>query len=155
MPATKSSASVRLGALPVSQVPLLTAWVPAGGRSIFETTVIESRKDSIGFRIGLNSKPTPRVAGVQWLGRSPIGTKMAPNRRVGAPAVLTVAVSAGTIASSNGSARVAPIPRSIVRRDNALFVTNMADLRGRRPMAYGLSKERSPDQLKPSPSGPK
>src|SRR5688500_10618463 len=126
VPATKSSASVRFGALPVSQVPLLTAWVPAGGRSMFDTTVIESRKDWIGFRIGLSSKPTPRVEGVQWLGRSPIGTKMAPKRRVGAPAVLTDAVSAGTIASSSGSASVAPIPRSIVRRDNAFFVTNIS-----------------------------
>src|SRR5687768_8532200 len=114
---------------------------------MFDTTVIESRKDSIGFRIGLNSKPTPLVAGVQWLGRSPIGTKMAPNRRVGAPAVLTVAVSAGTIASSSGSARVAPIPRSIVRRDKALFVTIMPDLRGLWPMAEGRRKERSGDQL--------
>ena len=45
----KSSASVRFGALPVSQVPLLTAGVPADGRSTFETTEMGSRKDSIGF----------------------------------------------------------------------------------------------------------
>ena len=87
VPATKSSASVRLGALPVSHVPVLTACVPCSGRSRFETTVTWSRNDSIGLRIGLNSKPTPVVAGVQWLGRSPIGTNTAPNRLVGAAAV--------------------------------------------------------------------
>ena len=38
VPFLKSSASVRFGALPVSQVPALTAWVPCGGRSTFETT---------------------------------------------------------------------------------------------------------------------
>ena len=146
VPATKSSASVRFGAAPVSHVPVLTACVPADGRSMFETTVTASRNDSSGLRIGLNSKLAPVVVGVQWLGRSPIGTKMAPNRRVGVPAVLTVGVSAGTIASSSGRASVAPIPRSIVLRDNAFFVTNIGrscfEAQGRRP--YGLSKERNP-----------
>ena len=35
----KSSASVRLGVAPVSQVPVLTACVPASGRSMFDTTL--------------------------------------------------------------------------------------------------------------------
>jgi hypothetical protein len=82
-PATKSSASVRFGAQPVSHVPVLTACVPCSGRSTFDTTVTRSRKPSIGFRMGLNSKPTPVVGGVQWLGRSPIGTNTAPNRLSG------------------------------------------------------------------------
>ena len=84
-----------------------------------------SRKDSIGLRIGLNSKLAPVVAGVQWLGRSPIGTNTAPNRLVGAAAVLTVAVMAGTIASRSGSESVAPRPRRTVRRDSDAFVMNM------------------------------
>ena len=62
--AMKSSASVRLGAAPVSQVPVLTACVPASGRSRLEITVTESRNGSSGLRIGLNSKPTPVVVGI-------------------------------------------------------------------------------------------
>ena len=101
----KSSASVRLGAAPVSHVPVLTACVPASGRSRLEITVTASRNGSSGLRIGLNSKPAPVVVGFQWLGRSPIGTKTAPNRRVGAAAVRTIGVIAGTIASSIGRAK--------------------------------------------------
>ncbi len=41
---------------------------------------------------------------------------------------LRSAVSAGTIASSNGSARVAPSPRSTVRRDNDVLVMNIDSL---------------------------
>ena len=93
---------------------------------MFETTMTESRNDSIGLRIGLNSKLTPVVVGVQWLGRSPIGTKIAPNRLVGEAAVLTVAVIAGTMASSSGNESVAPRPRSTVRRDSDAFVMNIA-----------------------------
>ena len=63
--AMKSSASVRLGAAPVSQVPVLTACVPASGRSRFEITVTASRNGSSGLMIGLNSKPTPVVGGFQ------------------------------------------------------------------------------------------
>ncbi len=57
MPARKSSASVRFGEEPVSQVAVLTACVPPAGRSSPETTTSESRNDSSGFRIGENSKP--------------------------------------------------------------------------------------------------
>ena len=105
---------------------MLTACVPWSGRSRFDTTVTWSRKASIGLRIGLKSKLTPVVAGVQWLGRSPIGTKTAPNRLVGAAAVFAVAVRAGTIASSSGSESVAPRPRRTVRRESAVFVMNIA-----------------------------
>ena len=76
--------------MPVSQVPVLTACVPCRGRSRLETTVSESRNGSSGFRIGLNSKPAPVVFGVQWLGRSPIGTNTAPKRRGGFAAVCAV-----------------------------------------------------------------
>src|SRR5690349_24521708 len=50
---------------------------------------------------------------------------MAPNRRCGFAAVLAVAVSAGTIDSSSGSARVTPMPRRNVRRGNAILVINI------------------------------
>ncbi len=43
----------------------------------------------------------------------------------GAAAVAASAVRAGIIASSSGSASVAPTPRSTVRRDRCFFVTNM------------------------------
>ena len=85
----------------------------------------ESRNFSSGFRISLNSKPEPVDLGVQWLGRSPIGTKTAPKRRGGFAAVCVVAVSAGTMASSSGSANVAPTPRKNVRRAKHNFVMNM------------------------------
>jgi hypothetical protein len=75
--------------------------------------------------MGLNSKPAPVVAGVQWLGRSPIGTNTAPKRRVGAAAVRAVAVSAGTMASNNGKASAAPIPLRTVRRGNDRLVMNI------------------------------
>src|SRR5262245_52341574 len=75
--------------------------------------------------MALNSKPAPVVGGVQWLGRSPIGTKMAPNRLVGVAAVRAVRVRAGTMASSSGSDSVAPMPRSTVRRDTEDLVMNM------------------------------
>ena len=65
------------------------------------------------------------MGGVQWLGRSPIGTKIAPNRFVGVAAVRANGVRAGTMASSSGSDRVAPMPRSTVRRDTDDFVMNM------------------------------
>src|SRR5580704_16107362 len=80
---------------------------------------------SSGFRIGVNSKSAPTVFGVQNPGRSPSGTKIAPNRRCGFAAVLAIAVKAGTIDSSNGSARVTPMPRRKVRRGNDILVMNM------------------------------
>ena len=43
--------------------------------------------------------------------------------------------SAGTIASRNGSASVAPMPRSNVRRANAFFVMNIASSRHLRRFA--------------------
>src|SRR5687767_9383119 len=75
--------------------------------------------------MGLNSKFGPVVWGVQWLGRSPIGTNIAPKRRTGAAAVFAVGVRAGTIASSSGRAKVAPRPRNTERRDNDALVMNI------------------------------
>src|SRR4051812_28942847 len=76
----------------------------------------------------MNSKLSPTVFGVQNPGRSPSGTKIAPKRRVGfgAAAVLAIAVIAGTIDSSSGSASVTPIPRRKVRLGNDILVMNMA-----------------------------
>src|SRR5262245_2167546 len=45
-----------------------------------------------------------------------------------APGVWASAVAAGTIASRNGNATVAPTPRKKVRLGNAVFVRNMCDL---------------------------
>ena len=44
-----------------------------------------------------------------------------------AAAVFAVAVSAGVIASSKGSASVAPAPRRKVRRESERFVTKMGN----------------------------
>src|SRR5215831_18157768 len=52
---------------------------------------------------------------------------MYPTRMTGAAAVLACGVNAGTMASSNGSARVVPTPRRNVRRGSASFVTTMVD----------------------------
>ena len=52
----------------------------------------------------------------------PIGMKTKPSRRTGLAAVLASGVAAGTIASSNGSAIVAPMPRRNVRRGMAFLV---------------------------------
>src|SRR5688572_18706832 len=52
--------------------------------------------------------------------------KMAPKRFNGLAAVCAMAVIAGTMASNNGSARVAPTPRRTVRRDIDFLVMNMA-----------------------------
>jgi hypothetical protein len=132
-----------LGAVPVSQVAVLTAWVPCRGRSRFDTTVTESRNFSIGFRISLNSNPDPVVFGVQWLGRSPIGTNTAPKRRGGFAAVFAVAVSAGTMASRKGSASAVPTPRRNVRRGNDSFVMNIANL----SFDYRLTDRATPGPL--------
>src|SRR5262245_24467110 len=47
---------------------------------------------------------------------------------LGLPAVCASTVPAGIIASSSGSATVAPRPRSIVRRDRCFLVTNIVAL---------------------------
>src|SRR6187431_2289474 len=95
------------GIEPLNQAATVVAWPPCGSHSS-DTTVSEFRNGSSGFRIGENSKSAPTVLGVQYPGRSPSGTKMAPKRVTGAAAVFTTAVKAGTIASSNGNASVAP-----------------------------------------------
>src|SRR6267154_902227 len=55
----------------------------------------------------------------------PFGGYITPNRVTGFAAELCIAVRAGTIASSCGSASVVPRPRSIVRRGMAILVINM------------------------------
>src|SRR5688572_9522784 len=51
--------------------------------------------------------------------------KMAPKRFSGVAADCAMAVIAGTMASNNGSARVAPTPRRTVRRDIDFLVMNI------------------------------
>src|SRR4029434_742031 len=72
--------------------------------------------------VGMNSNPAPSVGGVQPCMIMPLGTYITPKRLTGFAALLPTAVNAGTMPSSNGSASVAPIPRSILRRDNAFLV---------------------------------
>src|SRR5262249_23320570 len=48
-----------------------------------------------------------------------------PSRHTGWAAVCDSAVRAGNIASNNGSARTAPAPRKIARREIAFFVMNI------------------------------
>jgi hypothetical protein len=54
---------------------------------------------------------------------APIGMYTNPSRRTGFAAVAKSGVRAGTIASSKGSAKDVPTPRSIVRLERAFFVT--------------------------------
>ena len=58
----------------------------------------------------------------------PFGTYITPNRVIGLAAVFCSAVNGGTIASSSGSASVAPRPRSIVRRGIAFLVISIVFL---------------------------
>src|SRR3990167_920062 len=55
---------------------------------------------------------------------------MNPSFGVGPAAVWASAVRAGIMASSSGSAIVAPTPRSTVRRDRCFFVMNIVALLG-------------------------
>jgi hypothetical protein len=63
-PARTSSAIVRFGMLPVSHAATVTA-CPSIGAQVSETMVSAWRWRSIGFRICVNSKSDPAVAGVQ------------------------------------------------------------------------------------------
>src|SRR5919197_537428 len=55
----------------------------------------------------------------------PCGTKRPTNRGFGLAAVCASAVAAGTIASSSGSASVAPAPFKTVRREMCFLVRNI------------------------------
>ncbi len=76
--------------------------------------------------MGVNSNPEPTEAGVHLSMMTPLGRYTTPNRLMGAAAVLTSAVNAGTMPSSSGSATAAPSPRRIVRRGMAFLVTIMS-----------------------------
>ena len=56
---------------------------------------------------------------------TPFGTYTVVSRRVGLAADSRIGLNAGTMASSSGSAMVAPNPRITVRRDTRFFVTIM------------------------------
>ena len=68
-----------------------------------------------GSRIGPSSKSVPSFSGVHFSMMAPCGKYMNPSFTSGFAAVLASAVPAGIIASSSGSAIIAPAPRSIVR----------------------------------------
>ena len=115
---------------------LASAWLlywrsPGGGGGMLSsplTTSRRSRNRSSGFSVGVNSNAEPSAAGNHCPGMTPFGTYTAPNRIAGRAAVCSSAVSAGTIASRNGSGIAAPIVRSIVRRDKAFLVIIMRRL---------------------------
>src|SRR4051812_8884971 len=68
----------------------------------------------------------PVAFGVQYASAEPIGTYTNPRRETGAAALAAAADSAGTIASRNGSATVAPSPRRNVRLGNDILEINMS-----------------------------
>src|SRR5678815_528828 len=84
-----------------------------------------SRWASSGWRIGVNSKPEPVVAGVNLDITAPWGIYTNPSLCKGAAAVLDCAVRAGIMESSSGRASVVPTPFSKVRRDRCVLVTNL------------------------------
>ena len=99
--------------------------------SVLLTTVRYSRNGSSGLRlVGLRSKSRPTPAGAQRfflipsavLPADPCTISIATRRTFLFAAAAPKTDRAGTIASSNGSARVAPIPLSTVRRGRCLFV---------------------------------
>ena len=70
----------------------------------------------------VNSKSAPTFVGVQKPGLSPRGTKTTPKRVSGFAAVWAMGVIAGAIASRNGRATVAPMPRKTARREICFFM---------------------------------
>src|ERR1700733_6766521 len=90
-----------------------------------DTTRRRSRNGARGFRTGDISNAAPSAAGVQLSMAIPLGTYTTPRRWTGRAAVWAPADRAGTIASSNGNASVAPIPRRNVLRGSAILVRNM------------------------------
>src|SRR5687767_5553795 len=131
MPRLMSCASVCLATTPLNQPAELTAWSVAflpPARERLPITVTESRCGASGVRIGVISS-SPAALGIQLVvGElpigAPLGTYTAP-KRSGAPARCWPRANAGVMASRNGSASAVPSPRRTVRRDNAVFVTNI------------------------------
>src|SRR5687768_2600815 len=77
---------------------------------------------------------------------------MKPTLSFGAAAVCASAVPAGIMASSSGSAIVAPTPRSTVRRDRCFFVTNIVTLLLPR-VIVGWRRRAEPERLAQSDAG--
>src|SRR6188474_2455189 len=71
--------------------------------------------------MSLSSNPAPTASGVNRLMTMPCGTYTNPRRGL----CFTLLANAGTIASSNGSATVAPSPRRNVRRPRCFWVMNI------------------------------
>src|SRR5687767_2009791 len=78
---------------------------------------------------------------------TPFGRYTNPRRRTGLAAVCASATRAGTIASSSGSASVAPRPRRTVRRSRAFFVMNMFDPQALGVRLWALAQSRKPKAL--------
>ena len=92
----------------------------------------------MGLRIRENWKSLPVPSGVQNFCTAPCGKYTKPRRVLTAAAVCAHAVCAGIIASSSGSAMVAPAPFRTVRRDRCFLVRNMAGLQ-----AFRVRRERT------------
>src|SRR5262245_42225588 len=86
---------------------------------------MRSRNGASGWRIGVSAKSSPSVAGVHLSIMIPWGTSMNESR-FGRAVSGAAATHAGIIASSIGSARVAPAPRSTARREMAFLKTIIA-----------------------------
>src|SRR5687767_4654848 len=126
MPASSQDSLVG-GEMFVRKRVLAIAWAPPGlpgvGMQLSPlSTSRSSRNADSGFIVGMNPNADPSTDGVQYGMTMAFGTYTTPKRLIGLAAVFVTAVSAGTIPSSNGNATVAPMPRSIVRRDMAFFV---------------------------------
>src|SRR5262249_49158217 len=83
------------------------------------------RNGSSGLGMNENSKSRPSVSGLQYPGDAPCGCQMPTNRLTGDAAVSRSGVSAGTIDSSKGSAKVTPAPPSNVPRGIYRFEMNI------------------------------
>src|SRR5687768_14305782 len=92
------------------------------------TTVTYSRCGSSGLRMNGKSKSRPVLVGVHSSCSAPCGKYTKPRRGCGAAAVCAHAVPAGIMASSSGSAMVAPAPLRTVRRDRCFLNRNISKL---------------------------
>ena len=119
VPATKSSASVRFGAQPVSHVPVLTACVPCSGRSMFETTVdrvaerLERLEDRAELEAGAGGRRRPVARAARPSARRRRRSAWSARRR-SSPSPSAPAPSRRAAAAPS----VAPSPRRTVRRDS-------------------------------------
>src|SRR5262245_60807603 len=130
MPAS-SQVSLVGGEMSVRNRVLAFACAPPGRPGVgtharLLSTSRSSLNGASGASVGVSSKAAPSAAGVHCSMTMPFGTYITPNRVIGFAAVFWSAVNDGTMASSSGSASVAPMPRRTVRRGIAFLVISMA-----------------------------